>query len=236
MTEPLVLLMGKFCDARLFEAQISEFSRTRMVIVAPIFYGDRVTDYAQDVLAQLPPKFAILGHDLGGFVAMEILRKAPERVLRFGVMSSNALADTPQDAAVRENDIILIRSGRIKEVVADEAMKSLAHRVERNFTMGHLRTMAAGFSPEQAIDQIRAFQKRPDQQGTLRKCKVPAVVICGDQDPITPVRRQDVMAAMIPYSKLHVIENTGHYPTLESPEATNAAIEDWLAQPYVLRS
>ncbi|MDA7827905.1 alpha/beta hydrolase [Rhodobacteraceae bacterium] len=236
MTEPLVLLMGKFCDARLFEAQISEFSRTRMVIVAPIFYGSRISSYALDLLSQLPPKFALLGHDLGGFVAMEILRKAPERVLRFGLMSSNALSDTPQDAAARENELILIKAGRIKDVVAEEAMKSLAHRVERNFTIGTLQTMAAAFAPEHAIDQIRAFQKRPDQQGTLRKCKVPAVVICGDQDPITPVRRQDVMAAMIPYSKLHVIENTGHYPTLESPEATNAAIADWLAQPYVLRS
>jgi pimeloyl-ACP methyl ester carboxylesterase len=227
--------MGKFCDAPVFHAQINAFSHERMVIIAPAFYGDRIADYTNDLLANLPPKFAIMGHDLGGFVAMEILRKAPERVQRFGLMSTNSLSETPQDAAMREGAIISIKAGRVEEMMMDEAFSCLANRAERNASIELIKSMAMDMNPDRAIDQIRAFQKRPDQQGTLRKCKVPSVVICGDKDPITPVKRHDFMAGMIPHARLTILENTGHFPTIEAPIETNAALRDWLAQPYVLR-
>ncbi len=77
MSEPLVLIMGKFCDARVFQSQIAEFSQERMVIVPPVFYGERIGDYTASILSMLPEKFAVMGHDLGGYVAMEMLRKRP---------------------------------------------------------------------------------------------------------------------------------------------------------------
>lgn len=234
--EPLVLLPGKFCDARVFSAQVVAFSRERPVIVGPTFFGDRVTEYAASLLEILPRQFAVLGHDLGGFVAMELLRKAPDRVCRFGLMGTSALAETPQDAAVRESAVIAIRSGRLMDVVEDEAMHALANRPERNGSLQLLTAMAQDIGVDTAIDHIRAIQRRPDQQGTLRKCKVPSVVICGDCDPLTPMKRHDFMAGMIPYAQLRVIENAGHYPSIEDPEATTAALREWLAQPYVLRA
>jgi pimeloyl-ACP methyl ester carboxylesterase len=235
MSEPLVLIMGKFCDARVFQSQIAEFSQERMVIVPPVFYGERIGDYTASILSMLPEKFAVMGHDLGGYVAMEMLRKAPNRVARFGLMSTNSLSETPQDAALKEGSIISIRAGRLDDVSGEEAIACLANRAERNTSVALIKAMAASIGPERAIAQIRAIQKRPDQQGTLRKCKVPSVVICGDQDPITPVKRHDFMAGMIPNAQLRVLENTGHFPTIEAPSETNAVLRDWLAQPYVLR-
>ena len=179
MSEPLVLIMGKFCDARVFQSQIAEFSQERMVIVPPVFYGERIGDYTASILSMLPEKFAVMGHDLGGYVAMEMLRKAPNRVARFGLMSTNSLSEAPQDAALKEGSIISIRAGRLYDVSGEEAIACLANRGKRNTSMALFKAMAASIGPERAIAQIRAIQKRPDQQGTLRKCKVPSVK-CGN--------------------------------------------------------
>lgn len=147
--------MGKFCDARVFQSQIAEFSQERMVIVPPVFYGERIGDYTASILSILPEKFAVMGHDLGGYVAMEMLRKAPNRVARFGLMSTNSLSETPQDAALKEGSIISIRAGRLDDVSGEEAIACLANRAERNTSMALIKAMAASIGPERAIAQIR---------------------------------------------------------------------------------
>ena len=93
--EPLVLLGGHMCDARIFGPQISEFSKDRMVVVPPVMTGRSVPEYIRGLLNQLPAKFAVAGYDLGGFGAMELLHKVPDRVTRIALISTNALADTP---------------------------------------------------------------------------------------------------------------------------------------------
>ena len=85
------------------------------------------------------------------------------------------------------------------------------------------------------VEQLRAIQKRSDQQSTLRKCRVPAAVICGELDPLTQPKCHEFMATLIHYATLHVIPNAGHYPTLERPDMINAALREWLVQPMVLR-
>ena len=79
------------------------------------------------------------------------------------------------------------------------------------------------------------MQRRKDQQATLRRCKVPALVLCGAHDTLYPVKRHEFMAELIPYAQLCVLENSGHLPMLEQPDETTAALREWLAQPYVLR-
>ena len=86
-----------------------------------------------------------------------------------------------------------------------------------------------------AFCAIFGFSSYAMAQGCGANYKVLSVVICGDQDPITPVKRHDFMAGMIPNAQLRVLENTGHFPTIEAPSETNAVLRDWLAQPYVLR-
>jgi pimeloyl-ACP methyl ester carboxylesterase len=120
MPDPLVLLPGMMCDARLFAPQMADLSRDHAVMVAPISQGERVEEIASDLLGLLPAKFALAGLSMGGIVAMELLRRAPERITRLALMDTNPLAETPQSAAAYEPMIIGARAGRLDEVLRFE--------------------------------------------------------------------------------------------------------------------
>ncbi|MFV0513396.1 MAG: alpha/beta fold hydrolase [Jhaorihella sp.] len=236
MTEPLVLLPGMMCDARLFAPQIVEFSRERAVMVAPITLGERIEEIASNLLDQLPTRFALAGLSMGGIVAMELLRRAPDRVSRLCLMDTDPLAETPQIAAMREPWIVRARAGRLSEVMR-EAMKPdfLAPGPGRSAILAQMYEMAADLGPDLFVRQSRALQRRTDQQGTLRKCRVPTLVLCGEHDRLTPVKRHSFMAELIPNARLTIVPGAGHIPTLEQPGAVAEALADWLAQPFVLR-
>ena len=237
MRDPLVLLPGMMCDARVFGPQIAALSARHAVMVAPINEGERIEEIASGVLDLLPRKFALAGLSMGGIVAMEILRRAPERVSRIALMDTNSLAETPQSAADYEPAIIKLRAGRLSEAVdallPAETLAAGAHRAE---ITALVLDMAENLGEAAVIRQIRALQRRRDYQPVLRRCKVPALVLCGAEDGLTPVKRHRFMADLIPYAELQVIDGAGHLPTLEAAEATSEALLGWLQQPYVLQT
>ncbi len=236
MSEPLVLLPGMMCDARLFGPQIAELSADTAVMVAPITKGERIEEIASTLLDQLPKRFALAGLSMGGIVAMEILRRAPDRITRIALMDTNPLAETPVIAANREPQIVKVRSGRLSEVMRD-AMKPeyLAPGPYQAEVLELVMDMADVLGPEVFIRQSRALQRRKDQQATLRKCKVPTLVLCGAHDALCPLKRHTFMAELIPFAKLVVLDHAGHLPTLEQPAETTAALRAWMQQPMVLR-
>ncbi|WP_299880022.1 alpha/beta fold hydrolase [uncultured Sulfitobacter sp.] len=236
MIEPLVLLPGMMCDARLFGPQIAELSSEMPVMVAPVSQGERIEEIASNLLGALPARFALAGLSMGGIVAMEILRRAPDRVSRLALMDTNPLAETPVVAANREPQIVKVRSGRLIEVMRDEMKPNyLAPGPQRADVLALVMDMAEVLGPEVFIRQSRALQRRRDQQVTLRKCRVPTLVMCGAHDALCPVKRHSFMAELIPGAELRVIEGAGHLPTLETPEEATAALRDWMRQPLVLR-
>jgi pimeloyl-ACP methyl ester carboxylesterase len=224
------------CDARLFGPQIGALSADTLVIAAPITRGDTVEEIASQLLDHLPGKFALAGLSMGGIVAMEIFRRAPERVLRLALMDTNPLAETPQMAAAREPQIVAVKSGRLREVMREEMKpKYLAPGPGQQQVLDMVMDMAETLGPEVFVRQSRVLQRRPDQQASLRKCRVPTLVLCGAHDMLCPVRRHEFMAELIPNAQLVVIEDAGHLPPLEKPEETTQALRAWMAQPYVLR-
>lgn len=236
MNEPLVLVPGLMCDARLYAPQIEALSRERSVMVACTTRGERIEEIASDILMACPAKFALAGLSMGGIIAMEILRRAPERVTRIALMDTNAQAETPQTAAGYEPMIVGVKAGRLDEVMRGFMKPDyLAPGPARVEVMAQMAEMARDLGPEVFIRQVRALQRRRDQQATLRKCKVPALVMCGAHDQLTPLKRHEFMAELIPYAKLRVIKDAGHVPTLETPEATLEALREWMGQPYVLQ-
>lgn len=236
MPDPLVLLPGMMCDARLFAPQITDLSRDHAVMIAPITQGERIEEIASHLLDVLPVKFALAGLSMGGIVAMELMRRAPERITRIALMDTNPLAETPQTAAAYEPMIIGARSGRLDEVMRGFMKPEfLAPGPQRLAVLNKVFEMGRDLGPEVLVRQVRALQRRRDQQPTLRRCKVPALVLCGAYDTLTPLKRHSFMAELIPYAKLEVIEDAGHLPTLEAPEAVTAALRAWLKQPFVLQ-
>lgn len=236
MAEPLVFLPGLMCDARIFMAQLADLSRDHSVIVAPVTRGERVEEIASNILDTLPRKFALCGLSMGGIVAMEILRRAPDRITRLALFDTNPLAETPQSASAYEPMIVGARAGRLPQVlrqlVGPEHLAPTPHRMA---ILSLMDEMAAGLGPEVFIRQVRALQRRRDQQATLRRCKVPTMVLCGEVDTLTPVKRHTFMAELIPNARLHVVPDAGHLPVLEQPEYVNDAIREWMRQPLVLQ-
>lgn len=236
MTEPLVLLPGMMCDARVFTPQINALSSERAVMVAPITNGVRVEEIASNILDQVPLRFALAGHSMGGIVAMELLRRAPERISRICLMSTNPLAETPVIAAEREPMIVGAQAGRLDEVLRDSMpAEFLAPSPDRVAVLSLLQQMGLDLGPEVFVRQSRALQRRRDQQGTLRRCKVPALLLCGEHDMLTPVRRHSFMAELMEGGTLKILDDAGHVPTLEQPDAVTNALREWLGQPLVLR-
>ncbi|MEM9577048.1 MAG: alpha/beta fold hydrolase [Pseudomonadota bacterium] len=235
MAEPLVLLPGMMCDARLFGPQIAELSADMAITVAPITQGERIEEIASGLLDLLPQRFALAGLSMGGIVAMEILRRAPDRITRIALMDTNPLAETPQKAADREPQIVAARAGRMLDVIRDEMKPNyLAPGDHQTAVLDLVMDMADALGPEVFVRQSRALQRRPDQQTTLRKCKLPALVLCGAHDALCPVKRHEFMAELIPNATLKVLDRSGHLPPLEQPAETTRALREWMAQPLVL--
>ncbi len=229
MKEPLLLLPGMMCDARLYGPQIAAFSYDHAVMVAPFGLHDTVTAIAAEVLAQAPPRFALAGLSMGGIVAMEVARQAPERVTRLALLDTNPKAEAPEVAARREPQIAKVQDGQLRAVMRDEMKPNYLTDGPR---MGEIldlcMAMAETLGAAAFVAQSRALQSRPDQQDSLRGVQVPTLVLCGEDDALCPLHRHELMQTLIPNSTLSVIKRAGHLPTLEQPDATNEALAEWL--------
>ncbi len=236
MAEPLLLIPGMMCDARLYTPQITEFSAERAVHIASYAKCETIGDMAQAVLDAAPAHFALAGLSMGGIIAMEVLRRAPERVTRVALMDTNSQSETPAVAAAREPQIVGVMAGRLAEVMTDVMRPEyLAVSSNRAEILALMQEMALAVGEGEFVRQSRALQRRPDQQKTLRKIRTPTLVLCGAEDKLTLPRRHEFMSELIPYATLRIIEGAGHVPTLEAPAATNAALREWLEAPLVLR-
>lgn len=227
--EPLVLLPGMMCDARLFAPQIAALSAQRAVGVMPLHPQSTISELAQAILAQAPPRFALAGLSMGGIVAMEVVRQAPQRVSRLALLDTNPLAEIPQKAAAREPQINAVSAGRLRDIMRDEMKPHyLAEGPNRQSILDTCMKMAEALGADVFISQSRALQTRPDQTQTLQKLALPTLVLCGEHDALCPVERHQMMHQWIPDSRLVVINRAGHLPTLENPDATTDAMLQWL--------
>ena len=226
---PLVLLPGMMCDGRLFAPQIAAFSAERDVILAGLHRADTVEALAAHVLSVAPATFALAGLSMGGIVAMEILRQAPERVERIALLDTNPLAELDEVKARRLPQIEAVRAGRLVDVMRDEMKPNyLADGPQKPAILDLCMKMALTLGPDVFERQSRALMNRPDQSETLRAARLPALVLCGRGDLLCPVARHELMAGMIPGAQLEIVEDAGHLPVLEQPEHTNAALRRWL--------
>lgn len=226
---PLVLLPGMMCDARLFTPQINAFSAERVVQLAPLTQHDTMNALALTVLNNAPPYFALAGLSMGGLVAMEIMRIAPERVERLALLDTNPKAELPEVRARRQPQIAKVRAGELRAVMRDEMKPNyLSDGPNLGAILDLCMAMSETLGAEVFERQSLAIQNRIDQQEALRKVEVPTLILCGEDDSLCPPERHHLMHALISDSTLSIIPGAGHLPTLEQPELTNEALKPWL--------
>lgn len=228
---PLLLLPGMMCDARLFAPQTEAFSHERAITVPRLTDADTIERLAGLVLDEAPDRFALAGLSMGGIVAMEMARQAPDRIAKLALIDTNPRAELPEVKARRGPQMEMARAGKLCAVMRDEMKPNyLAESPHKPAILDLCMEMAMSLGPEIFVRQSLALRDRPDQRDTLRGIAVPTLVMCGREDRLCPVERHELMHDLIPGSRLEIIDGAAHLPTLEQPQATNAALARWLEE------
>src|SRR5262245_1646620 len=232
MTDPLpiVLAPGLNCSARLYAEQVPALWSCGPVTIADHRRDDSVGAIAARILAMAPPRFALAGLSMGGYIAFAIVREAPERVVRLALLDTSARPDTAEQTERRHSMIALAESGRFAEV-SDLLFPVFVHRNRQgDETLRALvRTMAEETGPDAFVRQQRAIMTRPDCRPLLASIKCPTLVLVGDGDALTPPVLSEEIAAGIAGARLVRVPDSGHLSTLERPQAVNRALVEWLA-------
>ena len=229
-TQPLVLIPGLLCDALLWQPQIAGLGHSAECWVADHTRADTMAQVAADILASCPFKrFSLAGLSMGGYVALEMMRQAPERITRIALLDTTPGADPPEATERRKAFIALAGRGKFMGVT-DTLLPQLVHpdQIDNQALTALIKTMARNIGKAAFIRQEKAIISRLDSRPLLPEVKCPALVMCGKQDALTPPARHEEMAAAIPGATLEVIEHCGHLSTLEQPQATTAALRAWL--------
>ena len=226
---PAVLIPGLLDSARLYAAQIPELWRCGPVMIANHTCDDSMAAIARRILASAPPRFALAGLSMGGYISFEILRQAPARVAKLALLDTSARADTPEATAMRRTQMALASDGRLGEVV-EVQFERMVHPLRRNDPQLREinRLMAEETGPEAFIRQQTAIIGRPDSRPALAAISCPTLVLVGEQDELTPPDRAVEMAHGIRGARLVTVPECGHLSTLERPREVTRAVLDWL--------
>lgn len=228
MSLPLVLLPGMMCDARLFAPQIAALSAGRSIFCADLSQADDMAALAAGVLAQAPPCFALAGLSMGGILAMEILRQAPDRVSRLALLDTNPEAEAPEVQAGRATQIARAERGELAAMMTDIFIPRYLAAPDPDIE-ATCQAMAADLGPDVFVRQSCALRDRPDQCDTLRGYGGRTLILCGAEDRLCPVARHTLLHSLMPHAAYHVVDGAGHLPTLESPMTVTEALRQWLS-------
>jgi len=227
--QPLLLLPGLLCDERLWRNQANDLSDIADIRIADLTQDDSVAAMARRALDAAPPTFALAALSMGGYVAFEILRQAPQRVSRLALLATSARADPPKRAAVRRASLALAASGRFAGVTR-KLLPQLVHARHVDGPVGlEVMAMAERVGRDAFLRQQQAILDRPGSSALLANVQLPTVVGVGDDDRMTAPEESRFIQAGIAGAQLHVFRECGHLPPLEQPAETSALLRSWLS-------
>lgn len=229
MKAPLLLVPGHLTDAAMWAHQTRHLADLADMTVADAPGSQSMAAMAKAILARAPARFALAGLSMGGYIAFEIMRQAPERVTRLALLDTMAAGNNAAQIERRTKFMGMIRNGRFEDVLA-EFTPMLVHpaRVRDKMLMDEIGRMARRVGAQAALSQQQAMLDRPDSRPDLARIACPTLVLCGRQDALTPLAAHEEMATGIKGAKLVVIEDCGHMSTMEKPEAATAVMRYWL--------
>jgi pimeloyl-ACP methyl ester carboxylesterase len=224
----LLLLPGLANDARVWQGVADRLADVANVHVGDVGTAGTMAALADDVLAKAPPRFAVAGLSMGGYCALEIVARAPERVIALALIDTSARPDTPEGRANREKQIA--RAPTELAAIVEELLPKWVHpsRLADPAVADVVRAMARDRGPEVFARQQRAIMSRDDSRPRLAAIRCPTVVICGREDVLLPLEVHEEMARGIVGARLRVIETCGHLAPLERPAEVAAALRELL--------
>lgn len=232
MPQPsLVLLPGLLNTRRLFEHQIGALPDIADCIVPELWHHASMGAMARAVLAAVPSTFALAGFSMGGYVAFEIMRRAPQRVERLALIDTQATADTAETTSRRRGLMEQTNIGRFHGV-QPSLLPQLVHETHLDDAAitQPILDMALEVGAEGFVREQEAIIARPDSRPLLVHIDVPTLVIVGRQDQPTPLARAEELATGIATSRLVVLESCGHMSPLEKPREVSATLRRWLTE------
>jgi pimeloyl-ACP methyl ester carboxylesterase len=238
---PLLLLPGHCCDYAVWESVLLRLAGVADCRVPEFADESSLPAMAGRVLASAPATFALAGHSMGGRVALEVVRQAPERVERLALLDTGCRAFPAGPAGEEERE----RRLTFRALARDQGMRALGDAIlERMVLPARLAdtalvdailAMVARQTPERVARQGDALLARPDASAAIRAYRGPVVVICGADDRVSPLPQNEDLAALCPRAELVVVPECGHMAPMERPAAVAAALARWLHLPAAHR-
>jgi len=227
---PVLLVPGLMCSPRLFSDQIPALWRFGPIAVADHTRDDSMGAIARRILSMAPPSFVLVGLSMGGYIALELLRQAPDRILKLALLDTAAGPDTPEQSERRCALIELAEHGRYCQI-PDLLFPRLVHssRQDNEALRQTLHLMAEETGYEAFVRQQRAIMTRTDSRPGLGTISCPTLVLVGDSDQVTPPDCADEIVASIPNAQLMVVRQCGHLSTLEQPDRVTRVLVEFLA-------
>ena len=234
MTEKhsLVLIPGLLCTGDLWRDQIEALDDIADITIADHTRDDTMPAIARRLLSEAPERFALAGLSMGGYIALEVMRQAPERVTHLAIMDSRAVADSPEDRRRRLDFIKLVEQGSTFKGVTRSLLPILIHesRLNDEELIARIFKMAEDVGKEAFLRQERALLDRDVLTEMLKTISCPTLILAGADDMLIPPKLQRAMAVEIPTAQYVEIPNCGHLPTMEEPEITSKYMRHWLAR------
>jgi pimeloyl-ACP methyl ester carboxylesterase len=225
----LILVPGLLCSERLFASQAAAFSGRIETSVAIHTAHDTMAAIARSILATAPPRFALAGLSMGGYIAQEIMHQAPDRVDRLCLLDTRARPDTAEETVNRHRLLDLCAREGVVEV-----QRTLMPRLIRTDRIGEepltseILKMAEEIGEAGFRRQMAAIMSRQDLRAILHGIRCPTTIIVGEEDVLTPPEMSREMAELIPDAMLEILPCCGHMSTMEAPEEVNRILADWL--------
>ncbi len=227
---PILFVPGLLCSTEIFAAQAAALWPLGPIAVASTLAADTVAEAAEKILETAPPRFALVGISMGGYLSFEIMRQAPERVTRLALLDTSARPDSPEQTAQRRQTLEQARAGHFLPT-ALTSLTNLLHPTRRgDASLQAINArMALAVGLEGFARQLELIISRPDSRPSLPAMRIPTLVLVGDADALTPIAHAQEIAANIPGAKLAVVPECGHLSTIERPDEVSRALLDWMA-------
>ncbi len=233
MTQPsakpsLVLLSGLLCDHTMWQDIAEQLSSSFDVSIFSFAGYNSLTDMAEHVLAEAPAHFALAGHSMGGRVALEVYRLAPERITHLALLNTGVHPKRESEVPGRMRLLELADTQGMQAVADSWLPPMMSETGKQNIAlMNDLKAMILRHTPQDFHGQISALLNRPDAEAVLSLVNVPTLLLSGDEDQWSPVSQHEAIQQKISGSQLVAVP-AGHMSTVEIPAAISTIFRKWL--------